>query len=73
MAWRMVVDLIAGVGVGAGMGYGLDALFGTSPVLLASLTLLGFAAGVRIMLGTARSMQLDDESGPKGQGRTRDR
>ena len=56
LAWRMVVDLVAGIGVGAACGYGLDALFGTMPVLLVVLTLLGFAAGVNLMLRTAKSV-----------------
>ena len=57
LAWRMVIDLVAGVGIGAAMGYGLDSLFGTMPVLLAVCTLLGFAAGVNLMLRTAREFQ----------------
>ena len=60
LGWRMVVDLVAGVGIGAVMGYGLDSLFGTMPVLLAVFTLLGFAAGVNLMLRTARGFQRRD-------------
>lgn len=56
-AWRMVIDLVAGVGLGAVFGYGLDILFGTLPVFLAAMTLLGFAAGVKLMLRTAREVQ----------------
>lgn len=59
----MVVDLVAGIGVGAGCGYGLDILFGTMPVLLVVLTLLGFAAGVNLMLRTASSV--DAKGGEK--------
>ena len=28
VAWRMVTELVAGLGIGFGIGYGLDALFG---------------------------------------------
>jgi ATP synthase protein I len=42
--------------VGLGIGYGLDALFGTRPALMIVFALLGFAAGVRVMLGTARQI-----------------
>ena len=56
-AWRMVTELVAGLIVGFGIGYGLDVLFGTRPWLLVLFTLLGFAAGVQTMLRTAREMQ----------------
>jgi len=54
MAWRMVTELVAGLIVGFGIGYGLDALLGTSPWLMVLFILLGFAAGVNVMLRTAR-------------------
>ncbi len=60
LGWRMVIELVAGVGIGAAMGFGLDSLFGTLPVLLAVFTLLGFAAGVNLMLRTAREFQRGD-------------
>lgn len=56
MAWRMVIELATGIVVGTAIGYGLDKLLGTLPVLLVIFSLLGFAAGVRTMLGTAREM-----------------
>lgn len=56
-AWRMVVELVAGLGIGFGIGYGLDSLFGTTPILLVVFTLLGFAAGVQTMIRTSREIQ----------------
>ncbi|SET61669.1 AtpZ/AtpI family protein [Oceanicella actignis] len=53
LAWRMVIELSAGIAVGTGMGWGLDGLFGTKPVFLILFILLGFAAGVRVMLQSA--------------------
>ncbi len=64
LAWRMVVDLVVGTGLGAAMGYGLDVLLGTLPIFLAVLTLLGFAAGVNLMIRTSREIQLE-QGGPK--------
>ena len=61
--WRMVLDLVAGLVVGFVIGYGLDVLFGTLPIMLVIFTLLGFAAGVRGMLATAREMQQTDPGG----------
>lgn len=65
LAWRMVIELVAGLAIGFGIGMGLDALFGTRPVLLVLFTLLGFAAGVNVMVRTAR------EVGRTGPGRAR--
>lgn len=57
MAWRMVIELVAGLGIGFGIGYGLDSLFGTMPIFLVLFTLLGFAAGVQTMMRTANEIQ----------------
>ena len=57
LAWRMVIELVAGIGIGFGIGYGLDMLFGTIPILLVIFTLLGFAAGVQTMMRSARAAQ----------------
>jgi ATP synthase protein I len=56
VAWRMVIELATGIMLGAGIGYGLDVLFGTLPVFLVIFSLLGFAAGIKTMLGTAREL-----------------
>ena len=56
LAWRMVIELVTGVLIGLAIGYGLDELFGTRPILLVIFALFGFAAGVRTMVGTARKM-----------------
>lgn len=55
-AWRMVIELVAGLGIGFGMGYGLDYLFGTLPLFLVIFTLLGLAAGIKTMLNSAREL-----------------
>ncbi len=56
LAWRMVIELVAGLGIGFGMGYGLDYLFGTLPLFLVIFTLLGLAAGIKTMLNSAREL-----------------
>ncbi len=58
-AWRMVIELVAGLGIGFGIGVGLDAVFGTKPVFLVVFTLLGFAAGVKTMIRTAQELQAE--------------
>jgi ATP synthase protein I len=55
--WRMVIELVSGLGIGFVIGYGADYLFGTIPVFLVLFTMLGFAAGVKTMLRTAQEIQ----------------
>lgn len=56
-AWRMVIELVAGLLIGFGMGYGLDHLFGTLPIFLVLFTLLGLAAGIKTMMRSAEELQ----------------
>lgn len=58
-AWRMVTELVAGLGIGFGIGYGLDVALGTTPWLMILFILLGFAAGVNVMIRTAREIQTE--------------
>jgi len=57
MAWRMVIELVAGLGIGFGIGYGLDAVFGTKPFLMIIFIFFGLAAGVKTMMRSAAEMQ----------------
>ena len=57
LAWRMVIELVAGMGLGLAIGFGLDALFGTRPLMLVIFALLGFAAGIRTMMRTAAEVR----------------
>lgn len=57
MAWRMVIELVLSVLIGAAMGWGLDSAFGTLPLFLIVFILLGFAAGVRTMMHSAAELQ----------------
>ena len=69
-AWRMVIELVAGLGIGFGMGYGLDYLFGTIPIFLVLFTLLGLAAGIKTMMRSAEEIQRqkEDASGQQSGG-----
>ncbi|WP_425100832.1 AtpZ/AtpI family protein [Tropicibacter sp. S64] len=60
MAWRMVTEMVAGLGIGFGIGYGLDMVLGTIPFLMVLFTLLGLAAGINVMLRTAKEFQPKD-------------
>ncbi|MGB0497416.1 MAG: AtpZ/AtpI family protein [Rubricella sp.] len=56
MGWHMVIELVVGMAIGLGIGYGLDMLIGTAPAFLILFGLLGFAAGIKVMLETAKGM-----------------
>jgi len=65
MALRLSADFVAGVVVGAALGWGFDVWFGTSPWGLIVLLLLGFAAGVLNVLRSAglvaERQKIDDD------------
>lgn len=63
--WRMTIDLVAGVLVGAAMGWGLDSLFGSKPLFLIVMIMFGFAAGVKVMLKSAEEYQKDHGAPPE--------
>ncbi len=66
VAWRMVIELVAGLGLGLVIGYGIDTLLGTMPIFLVTFILLGFAAGVKVMMRTAREVQVRQQAGGIG-------
>jgi len=66
MAWRLSTELVVAVLVGAGLGYGLDKLFGTAPWLLVIGLGFGFAAGIKNTLRVAEKMDAATEDVPLG-------
>ncbi len=59
LAWRMVIELVAGLGIGFGIGYGLDWMLGTTPWLMVVFVILGFIAGIKTMIRSANELQQD--------------
>lgn len=57
LAWRMVIELVSGLGIGFGIGYSLDQFFGTLPIFLVIFIFLGLAAGVKTMMRSAQEVQ----------------
>ncbi len=53
LALRLGADFVAGVVLGAALGWGVDRLFGTGPWGLTVFLLLGFAAGILTVLRSA--------------------
>ena len=71
MAMRLGADFVAGVVVGAALGWGIDRLFGSAPWGMIVFLLLGFAAGVLTVLRSAGLVKPgpagpDDPPGKKG-------
>ena len=58
LAWRMVIELVAGLAIGFGIGYGLDLLLGTMPLFLVLFIFAGLAAGVKTMLRSAKEVEM---------------
>lgn len=73
IAWRMVTEMVAGLGIGFGIGYGLDAALGTGPWLMLVFTLLGIAAGINVMIRTAREVQVRQDARDAGHGKGAER
>lgn len=61
-AFRLSVELVAGLVVGGGIGWLLDRWLGTSPALLILFFFLGAAAGIRNVFRAAKEMNRDDAS-----------
>ena len=71
VGWRMVTELVAGIGIGFAIGYGLDVLFGTLPIFMVVFVLLGLAAGVKTMMATAKELQPNMQAGDPARDKTR--
>ena len=79
MAFTVASHLVAGLGVGGGIGYLLDRSLGTSPLLLITFFILGAAAGGMNVYRTVRGYGMalgyrpaEDENGRKEDGREED-
>ena len=56
VAFRMGTELIAAVAVSVAIGWGLDWVFGTRPVFILIMFVLGAAAGMRNVIVLARDL-----------------
>jgi ATP synthase protein I len=56
-ALKLSVELVGGVVVGGLVGWALDQLFGTKPVLMLVFLVLGAASGIMNVMRTAKAMQ----------------
>ncbi|MEK9832504.1 MAG: AtpZ/AtpI family protein [Alphaproteobacteria bacterium] len=63
---KVVVDLVAGVGFGGGIGWSLDWWLGTKPWLLVVFLMLGFVAGLLNVIRTADQASRRKTNGDTG-------
>ncbi len=61
-AWQMVIELTVGLVLGVLIGIGLDYLTGLQPLFIVVFSMVGFGAGVRVMLQTAKAQQAANEA-----------
>ena len=54
--WRMIIELVTGMLLGVSLGLGIDYMIGSEPIFLIIFSLLGFMAGVKTMMATAKKM-----------------
>ena len=72
LAWRLTIEMLVGIGVGGYLGWWLDKAFGTKPIMMLVLLMLGMAAGllnsVRTVADMRRKLDEQDEHNlrPKG-------
>ena len=53
---KMIIELVTGMLLGVSLGLGLDYIIGSEPIFLIIFSLLGFLAGVKTMMATAKKM-----------------
>ena len=56
IAFRFLTEMVAALAVGAGLGWGIDWLFGTRPIFFIILLVLGAAAGIRNVVSAAKEL-----------------
>jgi ATP synthase protein I len=66
LALRAVSELLVGLLVCMGLGWGADKYLGTAPWIMLALMPLGLAAGVVNVMRLSRSQQAEDLLGGKG-------
>ena len=63
VAFRIGTELVAAVAVGVAIGWGLDWVFGTRPVFILIMFVLGAAAGMRNVIVLAKDLNAQMPSG----------
>ncbi len=57
LAWRFTVEMLAGIGVGGFVGWWMDKWFGTEPIFMLVMLVLGMGAGLMNSVRTVNEMR----------------
>ena len=57
LAWRLTVEMLAGIGVGGFIGWWIDKVLGTEPIFMLLLLALGMGAGLMNSVRTVAEMR----------------
>ena len=57
LAWRLTVEMLAGIGVGGFIGWWIDKVLGTEPIFMLLLLVLGMGAGLMNSVRTVAEMR----------------
>ncbi|MBI3453868.1 MAG: AtpZ/AtpI family protein [Rhodospirillales bacterium] len=62
LAYRVAIEMVVGLAVGAGIGWVLDGWLGTRPFLMVAMLFMGFAAGMMNAYRTSRRIADEAEA-----------
>lgn len=57
LAWRLTIEMLAGIGVGGFVGWWMDKWFGTEPIFMLVMLVLGMGAGLMNSVRTVNEMR----------------
>ena len=57
LAWRLTIEMLAGIGVGGFIGWWMDKVLGTEPIFMLILLVLGMGAGLMNSVRTVTEMR----------------
>ena len=57
LAWRLTVEMLAGIGVGGFIGWWMDKVLGAEPIFMLLMLVLGMGAGLMNSVRTVNEMR----------------
>ena len=57
LAWRLTIEMLAGIGVGGFIGWWMDKVLGTAPIFMLLMLVLGMGAGLMNSVRTVAEMR----------------
>jgi ATP synthase protein I len=69
LAWRLTIEMLAGIGVGGFVGWWMDKVLGTEPIFMLVLLVLGMGAGLMNSVRTVNEMRRKQDAFEAAQNR----